>query len=92
MKKKGLPADLTKHDLLGVFKRQKHPLSLNELKGMVDSWKSRKREIKKLLRELTGDGSLVRLRSNRYGIPDEMNLEKGTLWCTRSGNGFVVPD
>ncbi len=90
--KKSLPIDLTKRDLLDVFKRQERPLSLNDLKGMVDSWKSRKREIKKLLKELTGEGSLVRLKNNRFGIPDEMNLEVGTLWCTRSGNGFVVPD
>ena len=27
-----------------------------------------------------------------FGIPDEMNLLVGTLSCTRSGNGFVVPD
>jgi ribonuclease R len=90
--KKSLPIDLTKRDLLDVFKRQERPLSLNDLKGMVDSWKSRKREIKNLLRELTREGSLVRLKNNRFGIPDEMNLEVGTLWCTRSGNGFVVPD
>lgn len=90
--KKSLPIDLTKRDLLDVFKRQERPLSLDDLKGMVDSWKSRKREIKDLLRELTREGSLVRLKNNRFGIPDEMNLEVGTLWCTRSGNGFVVPD
>ncbi len=90
--KKSLPIDLTKHDLLEVFKKQERPLSLNELKGMVDSWKSRKREVKNLLKALMADGSLVRLKNNRFGIPDEMNLEVGTLWCTRSGNGFVVPD
>jgi ribonuclease R len=90
--KKNLPIDLTKHDLLEVFKRAERPLSLNDLKGMVDSWKNRKREVKKLMREMMRDGSLIRLRNNRFGIPDEMNLEVGTLWCTRSGNGFVVPD
>ncbi len=51
-----------------------------------------KREVKSLLRDLVRDGSLVRLKSDRFGLPDEMNLEVGTLWCTRSGNGFVVPD
>ena len=90
--KKNLPLNLTKHDLLGVFKRAERPLSHNDLKGMVDSWKERKREIKKLLKELMQDGALIRLKSDRFGIPDEMNLEVGTLWCTRSGNGFVVPD
>ena len=92
MKKKSLPIDLTKHALLAVFKKEERPLSPDELKGMVDSWMRRKREIKKLLKELAGEGSLVRLKNNRFGIPQEMNLEVGTLWCTRSGNGFVVPD
>ena len=90
--KKKLPVNLTSRDLLTVFKRAERPLSFNDLKAMVDSWKDRKREIKKLLKELVQDGSLVRLKSDRFGIPDEMNLEVGTLWCTRSGNGFVVPD
>jgi ribonuclease R len=90
--KKNLPIDLTKRDLLEVFKRAERPLSLGDLKGMVDSWKNRKREVRKLLREMMRDGSLIRLKNDRFGIPDEMNLEVGTLWCTRSGNGFVVPD
>jgi ribonuclease R len=90
--KKKLLADLTKQSLLGLFKRAERPLSVNELKGMIDSWKDRKREVKGLLKEMARDGTLVKLRSDRFGIPDEMNLEVGTLWCTRSGNGFVVPD
>ncbi len=65
---------------------------MNDIKGAVESWKEQKRETKKLIRELMREGALVRLKSNRLGIPDEMNLEIGTLWCTRSGNGFVVPD
>jgi ribonuclease R len=90
--KKKLLIDITKQGLLGLFKRAERPLSINELKGMVDSWKDRKREVKGFLKELVREGALVRLKSDRFGIPDEMNLEVGTLWCTRSGNGFVVPD
>ncbi len=90
--KKGLPTDFTKKDLLNLFKHEARPLSLNEIKSLIVSWKSRKREVKNLMRDLIREGSLVRLKNNRFGLPDEMNLETGTLWCTRSGNGFVVPD
>lgn len=90
--KKRLSVDLTKQGLLAVFKRAERPLSINEIKVMVESWKDRKREVKRLLKEMVREGSLVKLKSDRFGIPDEMNLEVGTLWCTRSGNGFVVPD
>lgn len=75
-----------------MFKREARPISINEIKNIVGSWKTRKKEIKKLLREMAKEGSIVRLKSDRFGIPDELNLEVGTLWCTRSGNGFVVPD
>jgi ribonuclease R len=90
--KKNLPVNLTKNDLLDVFKSEERPLSINDIKGMVDSWKACKRDVKKLIREMMREGSLIRLKNNRFGIPNEMNLEIGTLWCTRSGNGFVVSE
>ncbi|MGA3173828.1 MAG: ribonuclease R [Syntrophorhabdales bacterium] len=87
------PADsLTEKGLLELFERAKRPLSMNDLKKMVALWKERKNELKKLLRDMVRAGSLIRLKNDRFGIPDEMNLLLGTLWCTRSGNGFVVPD
>lgn len=82
----------SKKELLAFFKKEERPLSVNDLKSRIDSWKSRKRDIKKFMRDLMKEGSLVRLKSNRFGIPDEMNLQVGTLWCTRSGNGFVIPE
>jgi ribonuclease R len=90
--KKDTSPDLTKAGLLQIFKKAERPLSVNDLRTIVGAWKSRKREAKALLRELVREGSLVRLKNERFGIPDEMNLEVGTLWCTRSGNGFVVSD
>ena len=89
---KNPPAELTDKSLLRVFEREKRPLSMNDLNNMVDAWKGRKKDVKKLLRNMVRAGALVRLKDDRYGIPDEMNLLVGTLWCTRSGNGFVVPD
>ncbi len=44
------------------------------------------------LKALLRDGVIVRLKNKRFGTPREMNLTIGTLWCTKSGNGFVVPD
>ena len=92
MKKDLLPPAFSKNDLLSAFKKAKRPLSIADLKSLVDSWKDRKKEVKAFLREMAREGSLIRLKNNRFGIPDEMNLEVGTLWCTRSGNGFVTPE
>jgi ribonuclease R len=92
MRKNLLPPASEKKELLELFRRQERPLSFNDIKNLVDSWKDRKKDVKKLMKEMMKEGSLVRLKNNRFGIPGEMNLEAGTLWCTRSGNGFVVPD
>ena len=92
MKKDLLPPDFSKDDLLNAFKKAKRPLSFADLGALVDSWKERKKAVKALLQEMSKEGSIVRLKSNRFGLPDEMNLEVGTLWCTRSGNGFVTSD
>ena len=68
--KKDLPTDFTKKDLLDLFKHEERPLSLNDIKSLIVSWKSRKREVKNLMRDLIREGSLVRLKNNRFGLPD----------------------
>jgi ribonuclease R len=90
--KKLLPEDFTKSDLLELFKSAQKPLSINEIRGFVESWKAKKKDVKKAMKELMGDGAIIRLRNNRFGLPDEMNLLVGVLWCTKSGNGFVIPE
>jgi ribonuclease R len=92
MAKKAPPSIVTKADLLKLFKREERPLSPNDLRLFIEPWKEKKREIKTFLRELSRNGELVRLRGDRYGLPDELNLEVGTLWCTKSGNGFVISE
>ncbi len=78
--------------ILQLFKREKRPLSTEDLRRVLDIQKSEKKLIRRVLQDLVRAGHLVRIRENRFGIPTEMNLEIGTLWCTRSGNGFVIPD
>ncbi len=92
MKKNVLPPDFSKTDLLKAFKKAARPLSTDDLKSMVDSWNASKKRVKAFLREMAREGSIVRLKNNRFGIPDEMNLIVGVLCCTRSGNGFVAPE
>ena len=83
---------ISEESLLRVFKREKRPLSAEDLRRIVNIQRADKRLVKRLLNDLARKGQLVRIRDNRFGIPDEMNLETGTLWCTRSGNGFLIPD
>jgi ribonuclease R len=90
--KKDTGERFSEDSILQLFKRERRPLSTEDLRGLLDIQKSEKRQIKRVLNDLVRAGHLVRIRENRFGIPTEMNLEIGTLWCTRSGNGFVIPD
>lgn len=90
--KKNSDVSFSEDAILQLFKRERRPLSTEDLRRVLNFQKSDKKQIKRILKELVRAGQLVRIRENRFGIPSEMNLEVGTLWCTRSGNGFVIPD
>lgn len=51
-----------------------------------------RREFRNRIKEMTAQGSLVRIRGGRYGLPDEMNLISGKLTGHPNGFGFVVAD
>ena len=44
------------------------------------------------LNRLEQDGEIVRTRTNRYGVPERMNLLRGTLQTHAKGFGFLLPD
>ena len=90
--KKRNTQELTKDILFKIFKKEKKPLATSELVVILSLNKKQGKTLKQLLKNLVRDGSIVELKNKRYGMPREMNLVSGTLWCTRSGNGFVVPD
>lgn len=92
MRKKKQWQELTKDAVLRIFKQEKKPVAQSELVTILSLNKKQGKTLKQIIRELVRDGSILQLKNKRYGLPQEMNLVAGTLWCTRSGNGFVVPD
>ncbi|SFM25152.1 ribonuclease R [Paenibacillus sp. 1_12] len=46
----------------------------------------------KLLNELENDGHIVRSRTERYGVPERMNLLRGRLQAHAKGFGFLIPE
>ena len=50
------------------------------------------KELMKLLNRLEQEGKIIRTRSNRYGIPERMNLVRGKLEVHPKGYGFLIPD
>jgi ribonuclease R len=69
------------------------PLTVQELEaafGIVDS--SDFKEFVKALVQMEEKGLVVRTRSNRYGLPQKMNLIRGKLTGHAKGFAFVIPD
>ncbi|OPY77236.1 MAG: Ribonuclease R [Syntrophorhabdus sp. PtaU1.Bin153] len=92
MKHKKSPPELTKDSLLTVFKKEKRPLALGELARILGLTSRQKQSLKRFVRSLAKEGAIVSLKNHRYGLSEEMSLVTGTLWCTRSGNGFIIPE
>lgn len=50
------------------------------------------KEFLKLLNELENEGQILRTRTERYGVPERMNLLRGKLQAHPKGFGFLIPD
>ena len=68
------------------------PLSVRELAERLDLRGPDRRELKSELRQLIAEGSLVKIRGARVGLPSRMNLVVGRLQCNPAGYGFVAPE
>jgi ribonuclease R len=91
-KKHNIPPALDENVIIRILSQEGRPLSLNDLIARLRISRKSRKELKRFLEDLNEKGSVLRLKSGTFGIPREMNLMAGTLWCTKSGNGFVIPD
>lgn len=69
------------------------PLKVSELEeafGIQDS--SEFKDFVQTLNYMEENGLIVRTRSNRYGVPEKMNLIKGTIQGHAKGFAFLLPD
>lgn len=69
------------------------PLTVSELEealGIEDA--SEFRDFVKTLVYMEEKGMVVRTRSNRYGVPEKMNLVRGQVSAHAKGFAFVIPD
>ncbi|WP_433959237.1 ribonuclease R [Cytobacillus horneckiae] len=80
--------------LLNYMKDEAYkPLTVQEMEeafGIEDS--SQFKDFVKALVLMEERGLVVRTRSNRYGIPEKMNLIRGKLSGHAKGFAFVIPD
>ncbi|WP_286925421.1 MULTISPECIES: ribonuclease R [Lysinibacillus] len=86
--------DSLQNRLLEFFGEEDYkPLTVGEIEDVfgfedADEFK----ELVKTLVRMEGEGLVVRSRSNRYGLPERMNLLRGKFIGHAKGFGFVTPD
>ncbi len=85
---------IKKEDVLAYFEEEaKKPISVEELEERFEiSSSSAFKELIQVLNELEEKGEIVRTRTNRYGIPEKMNLIRGRVQGHAKGFAFVIPE
>lgn len=85
---------VTAEELLDFMREKAYkPMTYQELEkhfaiGDADEFK----QFLKLLNQLEEAGEIVRTRTERYGVPERMNLVRGKLQAHAKGFGFLLPD
>ncbi|MEC0315503.1 ribonuclease R [Bacillus subtilis] len=80
--------------LLSFMKEEAYkPLTVKELEEMLNITEAEEfKELVKALVALEEKGLIVRTRSDRYGIPEKMNLIKGKISAHAKGFAFLLPE
>lgn len=85
---------MTKEDILRALESLPRPrsLTLKEVIQLLRLPREQRPACRRLVRELTRDGVLVRAGRNRYGLPRHLRLATGIIQVHPEGYGFVTPD
>ncbi len=84
---------LTDSRILALLKKKiSRPMKISELSKHLGVTEADHREFRNRIKEMAAQGSLIKIRGGRYGLPDEMNLITGKLHGHPNGFGFVIPD
>ncbi len=85
--------DLSESKILKLLRaKTNRPMKFAELMSLLGIPDNQRREFRAQLKEMATEGSIVKLRGGRYGLPDEMNLIPGTLSGHPDGYGFVITE
>ncbi|OEF99721.1 ribonuclease R [Vulcanibacillus modesticaldus] len=85
---------MNKENILDFMREKLYkPMNISELEEVFEIKNAQKfKEFIKLMNELEENGEIIRTRTNRYGLPEKMNLVKGKLQGHPKGFGFVIPE
>ena len=85
---------LTKDALLQFFKEEAFkPLSVHELEETLGIESAVEfKQLLKMLNALENEGQILRTRTNRYGVPERMNVVRGRVQGNAHGYAFLITD
>lgn len=69
-----------------------HPATVRELMQRLRLPGEQRATLRRRLATLVDSGALIKVRGNRYGLPDRMRLVTGRVQVHPRGFGFVTPD
>jgi ribonuclease R len=87
-RKTGLSAE----DIFELMRAEDRPLLVRDILRLLNVEKEGRQRVRELLRDLAEEGRVVKIRGNRYGLPEKMNLVVGRIKCHPDGYGFVIPE
>ncbi|MEB4783515.1 ribonuclease R [Paenibacillus jamilae] len=85
---------ITEQQLLDFMRETAYkPMTYQELEQHFDVKDAEEfREFLKLLNALEEDGKILLTRTNRYGVPERMDLQRGRLQAHAKGFAFLIPE
>ncbi|WP_374709341.1 ribonuclease R [Desmospora profundinema] len=76
-----------------MLKKAYKPLTAEELLQTFQlEWSAEQDRFQALLHRLEEEGKIVKTRTDRYGVPERLNLVRGRLQGNAKGFGFVIPE
>jgi ribonuclease R len=80
-------------DLLDqIRERVTHPATARELAQILRVPRDKRKAFTRELKALVSSGALLKIRGDRFGLPEKMDLIVGRLTANAGGFGFVVPE
>ena len=84
---------LSRDQVLALIReRADHPATVQELLQVLRVPRQERSTLRRHLKALVASGDLIKIRGNRFGLADRMDVVVGRLETHARGFGFVIPD
>lgn len=82
----------TEQLFVAIRERLDHPATLKEIQKVLQVSDRTRAAFRRQIKALVDRGDLIKIRGNRYGVSDQMNLVVGRVQIHPRGFAFVVPE